>query len=145
MLPSERTKDIRDMTTIESKQVVLNTSAQEVYGFVSDLNNFEKLLPEGRISDFSSDGTSCKFKVNGMATIGLKIKEEHPPSRLLLESYEGPFPFTLDVHILDEDGSSRAHQVAQVDVNPMMKMMVEKPLRNLFDHIADQLKRELDS
>jgi hypothetical protein len=26
------------------------------------------------------------------------------------------------------------------EINPFIKMMVEKPLKNLFDHIADKMK-----
>jgi hypothetical protein len=127
------------MTRIESKSVMIKRSAEHVYAFASDLNNFEQLLPKDRITDFKSDVDSCSFKISGMATIGLKKKEEHPPNRLVLESTESPFSFTLDIHIENQGEEVKAYQIANVDLNPMMKMMVQKPLTNLFDHIADRL------
>ena len=35
-----------NMTKIESEKVTLNKPAKEVYDFLSDFNNFEKLMPE---------------------------------------------------------------------------------------------------
>lgn len=131
------------MTRIESKSVNIEKTADEVYTYVSDLNNFQELLPRERIADFKSDGETCSFKVAGMATIGLKKKEEHRPGRLILESTDSPFQFTLDIRIEQEGTAVKAYQIAEVDLNPMMKMMVEKPLTNLFDHIAERLLKVL--
>ncbi len=128
------------MTRIESKHVDIARPAQEVYSFLQDMNNFQQLLPQDRISDWKSDGTSCSFKVAGAATIGLQLDGGTPPDHLRLKSTDrSPFPFTLDVHLDGADGSTQAYQVFEADLNPFIKMMVESPLRNLFDHIADRM------
>ena len=129
------------MTTIESKKVEIAKPAQELYDFLRDMNNFQQLLPEGRISEWKSDGTSCSFKVQGAATIGLQLDGGTPPNLLKLKATErSPFPFTLDVHLDETNGTTTAGQVFNADLNPFIKMMVEKPLKNLFDHIADRMK-----
>ncbi|MBK7382962.1 MAG: SRPBCC family protein [Flavobacteriales bacterium] len=129
------------MTTIESKKVEIAKPAQELYDFLRDMNNFQQLLPEGRISEWKSDGTSCSFKVQGAATIGLQLDGGTPPNLLKLKATErSPFPFTLDVHLDETNGTTTAGQVFNADLNPFIKMMVEKPLTNLFDHIADRMK-----
>ncbi|MBL0126806.1 MAG: SRPBCC family protein [Flavobacteriales bacterium] len=129
------------MTTIESKKVEIAKPAQELYDFLQDMNNFQQLLPEGRISEWKSDGTSCSFKVQGAATIGLQLDGGTPPNLLRLKATErSPFPFTLDVHLDEANGTTTAGQVFNADLNPFIKMMVEKPLTNLFDHIADRMK-----
>ena len=128
------------MTRIESKHVDIARPAQEAYSFLQDMNNFQQLLPQDRISDWKSDGTSCSFKVAGAATIGLQLDGGTPPDHLRLKSTDrSPFPFTLDVHLDGADGSTQAYQVFEADLNPFIKMMVESPLRNLFDHIADRM------
>jgi len=133
-------------TTIESKKVTVEATNEELFAFALDLNNFEKLLPDGKISNFTSDGSSCKFEISGMATLGLQIVESEKPNRILLESVDSPFPFTLEIFIDQEDGNkSTAYQISKLEVNAMMKMMVQKPLKNLFDHIADKLVTEFES
>ena len=129
------------MTKLESKKVEITKPAQDLYAFLKDMNNFQQLLPEGRISEWKSDGTSCSFKVQGAATIGLMLDGGTPPTLLKLKATErSPFPFTLDVFLKEEGGITTAWQEFNADLNPFIKMMVEKPLQNLFDHIADRMK-----
>jgi hypothetical protein len=99
-------------------------------------------LPKDRISEFESDGESCSFKIQGLSKIGLRI-DEVKDQLIALKSTESPFAFTINVHLDDKNGGTEAYQLVELDLNPMMKMMVEKPLRNLFDHIADRLHSEL--
>ena len=128
------------MTRIESKHVEIARPAQDVHTFLQDMNNFQQLLPQDRISDWKNDGTSCSFKVAGAATIGLQLDGGTAPNHVRLKSTErSPFPFTLDVHLDGTNGSTQAYQVFEADLNPFIKMMVESPLRNLFDHIADRM------
>ena len=131
----------KTMTTIESKHVDINKGAQELYTFLTDMNNFEQLLPKDKISEWKSDGRSCSFKVQGAATIGLELDGGAAPDHVRYKATErSPFPFTLDVHLKEVNGTTEAWQVFNGELNPILKMMVEKPLKNLFDHIADRVK-----
>ncbi|MFN3874396.1 MAG: hypothetical protein ACK4L7_00600 [Flavobacteriales bacterium] len=128
------------MTHIQSKQVTIAKPAAELYAFLQDMNNFEQLLPPGRISEWQSDGRSCSFKVQGAATIGLELMPGDEPSLVRMKATErSPFPFTLDGHLKEENGSTTAWMEFNGEINPFIKMMVEKPLKNLFDHIADRM------
>jgi len=129
------------MTTIESKRVEIAKPAQDLYTFLQDMNNFQQLLPQYRISEWKSDGRSCSFKVQGAATIGLELAGGEAPDHVILKATErSPFPFTLDVFLKEDGGVTTAWQEFKGDINPFIKMMVEKPLKNLFDHIADRMK-----
>ena len=128
------------MTTIESKQVLIGKPAEEVYAFLQDMNHFQQLLPQDRISDWKADAGQCSFKVQGAATIGLKLDGGTAPNLVKMVATErSPFPFTLDVHLVPEGNGTKAWQVFNADLNPFIKMMVEKPLQNLFDHIAERM------
>jgi carbon monoxide dehydrogenase subunit G len=129
------------MTIIESKQVQIAKPATELYTFLQDMNNFQQLLPQDRISEWKSDGRSCSFKVQGAATIGLELVGGEAPVHVVMKATDSsPFPFTLDVFLKEEGGVTTAWQEFKGDINPFIKMMVEKPLKNLFDHIADKMK-----
>lgn len=125
---------------IESKRVEIERPASELYTFLQDMNNFKELLPQSKISEWKADVDECSFKVQGAATIGLKLVGGSAPTHVKMESTDrSPFPFDLDVHLAEVAGKTTAHQVFKADINPMLKMMVEKPLKNLFDHIADKM------
>lgn len=131
---------------IESKKVTVPAMPEQVFQYISDLNNFRSLLPEDRISEWESTADYCSFKVQGTATIDLKLEEKDEFSRLLLRSGEkSPFDFTLEVFLVEIDGKTQAHQLMNADINPFLKMMVEKPLANLFNFIADRLAEKFNS
>ena len=128
------------MTTIESKHVDVKAPVQEVFDFLSDMNNFKELLPQDRITNWESDTDYCSFKVQGTYKIRLDKAGAEAPNKLFLKSGEGsPFAFTLDVNLEEQSGATHAYQICKADLNPFIKMMVEKPLKNLFDYIADRL------
>lgn len=130
---------------IESKTVMVPASSEKVFKYVSDLNNFKNLLPADRISDWESREDYCSFKVQGTATIDLHLKSSEPFSLLLLESGDkSPFPIKLNIHLVDEGDQTKAFQIMDAEINPFLSMMVQKPLANLFDYIADKLVEEVN-
>ena len=108
------------------------------------MNNFKNLLPQDKISNWISDKQSCSFKIQGATTISFIIESSEEPKLIhLISGEESPFAFNLDVHLAEENGVTTGYQVFNADINMFMKMMVEKPLQNLFDFIVDRLEIEL--
>ena len=134
------------MTRIESKSVTLNQEASSVFNYITNMNNFEHLLPIDKISNWEAEEKSCSFKIQGSAHIGLDLASATPNNEIIIKSSpKTPFPFTLSISIKEDDGSTTVSQVCEADINPFLKMMVEKPLRNLFDYIADRLLKISDT
>ena len=135
------------MTKIESQKVNVAASAEEVFNYVNDANNFEGLLPPDRIENWRSDQDSFRFKIKNVTEIGFRKKQADPPGYLQLESDESaPFALTLNIYIKAiGDNQCEAQQIIEADINPFLKMMVEKPLTNLFDYIAKRLSEEFSN
>jgi len=130
------------MTKIESKKVSVNAPAEQVFTFLSDMNNIEKLLPAGKYSDWKSDATSCSFKVQNAYNIGLKFHSSVPNSEIKYDSGHGsPFPFTLKATLKENGAKTDSHLVCEAEINPFLEMLVKGPLKNLFDHMADRLTK----
>jgi carbon monoxide dehydrogenase subunit G len=130
---------------IESKKGVINCPSKEVYTYLMDMNNFKNLLPADKISNWVSDEKSCSFKIQGATTISFIIESSEEPNLIhLISGDESPFAFNLDIHLEEENGTTTGYQVFSADINMFMKMMVEKPLKNLFDFIVDRLEDELN-
>jgi carbon monoxide dehydrogenase subunit G len=129
------------MTRIESKVVDLDNSAKNIFNFLSDFNNYEKLMPS-QVTNWSATKDECNFTISGMATIGMKIVEKVPHSLVRMESHgKVPFNFTLTANVNETGAKScKAQLVMDADLNMMLKMMAEKPLRNFLDMLAEKLK-----
>ena len=131
------------MTHIESKSVKLAAEPAKVYAYLSDLRNFKELLPQDKISDWRGEEDNCSFKVQGGYKIGLQWDSGVEYSKIVLSSTSvSPFPFKLNISLEADGTGTNAQQICDADINPFLKMMVEKPLKNLFDYIADRLVKK---
>lgn len=128
-------------TKIESEKVEIANSAEKVFNYLSDFNNFEKLMPS-QVTNWTSASDECSFTINGMATIGMKIIDKTPSSKITISSHgKVPFEFKLFVLLTEKDPNNCSGQLTfESDMNPMIKMMVEKPLGNFFNMLAQKMK-----
>lgn len=128
------------MTVIESGQELINKAPSEIYNFLVDCNNHEKLMPE-QVEKWQSTDTTCQFTIKGTADLSLRIKETQENAAIILEPYEKiPFPFTLAWKIADEGGNSNVQAVLEADMNMFIKMVAAKPLENFLKHQLAELK-----
>lgn len=134
------------MTRIESKEVAIEALPQKCFDFLLDLNNYELLLPKDKISHWESDEKNCSFKIQNTYKLSLKYSESEPTTKILVTSGEGsPFKFDLYINLAElEDGGTAAQLICHADINPFLKMMVEKPLNNLFDYMADRMVKVIN-
>ena len=131
------------MTQIESKSVKVAAEPAKVYTYLSDLRNFKELLPQDKISDWQGEENNCSFKVQGGYKIGLQWESGVECSEIVLRSTAAsPFPFKLNISLEADGTGTNAQQICDADINPFLKMMVEKPLKNLFDYVADRLVKK---
>ena len=129
------------MALIESNKVSITSSAEKIFNFVSDLNNLEKLMPSDKTKDWESDTDWCKVTVKGMGELGMKVKSKEANSLIILESISSkPFPFELRINIEQIDNNANVQLILDAGINPFMMMMVEKPLKNFFNNLADRIQ-----
>ncbi len=132
------------MTRIESPEVTLSASAQDVARDFQHWDSFEELLSSGPVTGFASEGNRCTFKVTGGVSIHLErtsdgsVKE----GQVLTLSTVAPTPvkFTLDVIVVGRGEGCTCQVVCDADLNPFTKMMVEPALKGLFTQMAESLK-----
>lgn len=129
------------MTTIESEHKTINAGEETIYTFLTDMRNIKQLLPQDKISEWKADENSCSFKIQKAALIPLELEKSEAHNTIHYKSGEkAPFPFTLVVTIEQKDGQSEAHLTFNGEINAFLKMMVVKPLTNLFNYMANRLQ-----
>lgn len=128
------------MTKIDSDTVTIQKPAEEIFNFLGNFNNFQKLMPE-QVSNWQSTDEECSFTIAGMATLGMKIQEKKPNSLIrVMRHGKAPFDFFLNCNI-EEKGQDCAVQLSfDADLNPMLKMMAVKPLTNFLNLLVNKLK-----
>ena len=129
----------KTMTSIESQQVVVNKSVEQIYNFISNFNNFNQLMPSS-VQDLETTEDTCSFSLKGMPTIRMKISDKTPFTNVSMIADGGKIEFRLNCS-LEEDGQNcKAQLFFEAELNNMMKMMLEKPLTNFLNILVDRLK-----
>lgn len=125
---------------LESPKTTINKSAQEVFDFLSDVRNFEKLMPEN-ISKFEVlDEDKFLFALKGMPEIILKQKESIPPNKIVLGAAGGKIDFSLVGNIKDIDNDNSEVQLTfNGDFNPMMAMMIKGPITKFIETLSSNM------
>ena len=126
--------------TIESPKATVNKNKQEVFDFLKDVKNFEKLMPDS-ISKFEvlEEGKFI-FALKGMPEIVLKIKEEYPPTKIVLGAASDKLPFTLTADITElEAQKSEVQLTFDGQFNAMMAMMIKNPITSFIGTLSEKM------
>lgn len=134
------------MDKLPSEKLKIKAPAEKIYNFITDFNNFEKLMPE-QVADWQSTTESCSFRIEGLATIGMRMKTKTPHSYVLIEKEgDAPFDFQLECNFEKIDSTSCESQIIfYAKLNPMYSMLVSKPLSNFVNMLNTKLKELADS
>lgn len=125
---------------IETTHKEINAAPKEIYNFLMDTNNFEQLFPQDKISEWESTTETCSMKVQNMGVLGLKRVASTPNSLVYFDSFgKTPFKFTFNIFLEEKENKCLAKIVFEGNVNPFMKMMVEKPLTGFMNGLSDKL------
>lgn len=125
---------------LESPKVSVSKSPEDTFNFISDIKNFESLMPEN-ISKFEVLGEDkFLFALKGMPEIILKKKEELPPNKIVFGAAGGKLDFALTAIISEgESGKSDVKLEFNGDFNPMMAMMVKGPISKFIETLVTNL------
>lgn len=127
---------------LESPKVTVAKSAEYLYTALSDVKNFEKLMPEN-IAKFEVLGDDIfNFGLKGMPEIKLRLKEGVPYSKVNLAAASDKLPFTLVASIdAVSDASSEVKLDFEGDFNPMMAMMIKGPITKFIETLAENMHK----
>ncbi|MEX6626111.1 SRPBCC family protein [Tenacibaculum pacificus] len=126
---------------IEGNKVIVKKSTKEVFDFLIKLENFEQLMPENT-QKFEVDGDSFIFGLKGMPEIRLVMKEKTEYSNITLGAASSKLPFTLSSDISEiSENESEVILSFQGDFNPMMAMMVKKPLTKFIETLTENISK----
>ena len=131
------------MSQYESSVKNIPYPQERVYSKLEDLNNLEALkgkIPEDKVKDFSFDRDQATVEIPQLGKVTIRVVEREEPKCIKFEAVGSPIPFNLWIQIIP-DGSEAAKMrvVAKAELNFMLRGMIEKPLKEGLEKIADTL------
>lgn len=126
---------------IDGNTITVKKSPEDLFNFLTNLNNFEQLMPEAT-EKFEVDGESFVFGLKGMPEIRLVLKEKTEYTNVTLGAASSKLPFTLAANIQEASANESIVQLKfESSFNPMMAMMVKKPLTKFIETLTENLEK----
>ena len=131
------------MSQYESCVKCIPYPQERVYAKLEDLNNLEALkdkLPADKVKDLAYSRDEASVNVPPLGNVTVRIVEREEPKCIKLEAVGSPIPANLWVQIIpDGEEASKMRVVLKAEVNFMLKAMVDKPLKDGVEKIAEAL------
>ena len=129
---------------LKSPKISLSKSAHEVFDFLSDVKNFERLMPKN-ISKFERlEKDKFIFALTGMPEIILQKKSEVAPNRIVLGAAGGKLDFTLKANITSIESHKSEVQLSFTgDFNPMMAVMIKGPISKFIETLVINIPKSI--
>jgi carbon monoxide dehydrogenase subunit G len=129
------------MTEFEGPKVTVAKSAKEIHDFLSDFNNFKSIMPS-EVNHFESNTDSFTFGLGSMPKVSLKRAEPEHENQIALQAAGGPIDFRLLCDVFElENSKSEVQLKFKGEFNMMIRMMVEKPLKNLLEKLSEGISK----
>ena len=127
---------------LESPKVNIQKSADYLFSSLTDVKNFEKLMPDSIAKFEVLDENAFIFGLKGMPEIKLKMKDKTAPNKVVLGAASDKLPFTLTANInaLTAD-TSEVQLLFEGDFNPMMAMMIKGPISKFIETLAANMNK----
>lgn len=127
---------------LESPKTSVEKSAEYIFNALSDIKNFEKLMPEN-IAKFEVIDENCfEFGLKGMPEIKLVKKSSTPNSEIILGAASSKLPFTLTAKIdAISENVTEVQLFFEGEFNAMMAMMVKGPITKFIETLASNMEK----
>jgi hypothetical protein len=131
------------MSQYESSVKLIPYPQSRVYAKLEDLNNLEGLkdkLPQDKIKDLTYSRDEATVSVPPMGNVTIRVVEREEPKCIKLEATTSPIPLTIWVQMLPTaEEASKMKLTLRTELNPFIKGMVQKPLQEGIEKMAEML------
>lgn len=126
-------------TVIESSVITIHQEVHELVSHYAKPANFKELMPN-EVVKFEASENHFLFGLKGLPEVRLNV-EELSAEQVMLKSASDKLPFYLRVKFYSEGNETKAQIHFEGDFNPMLKMMVQRPLQNFINHLAQNMEK----
>jgi len=125
---------------LETPVITIQKTQEAVFTFLTDLKNFEQLMPSNT-EKFVVEKSSFLFGLSGMPEVRLVLEEQVPSNKIVLGAASSKLDFSLTIVLESMEVTTTKGQLFfDGKFNPMMAMMVKKPLTNFINALSENLK-----
>ena len=142
----------------DSEVKVIASSQESVYNHLANLKNLESLFdvnrfeelkkqypnaPDLKLDSFRATEDECSFSISPIGQVRVEIIEREPSKLIKLAGSKAlPFGINCWIQLLPlAERTCKIKITIHADLNPMIKMVIDKHIKSGVDQIAEALTR----
>ncbi len=131
------------MARFVADTLTFNADEKKFAGFFSDIGNLKMIMPD-EIENWKVEGGQCSFSVKNLGQLKMEKGFVNPKSEYeFISTAESKVDFTLVFRFRKETTETSSGQFEiQTDVNPLIEMMVKRPLMNFVNLLTQNLTKQ---
>ena len=134
-------KTLQMSTKFKSEEIIANLNYKDLFKKFTNLNNLKDYLPK-EVEEFESSTDNCSFKIEQLPKMSLQMTEKIAYSHIKFESNESQIPFDMYCYInKNDDNTTNVFLEVNMEVNFMMKMLVQKPINIFLEKFTEIIKK----
>ena len=138
------------MTTYQSDIKTISSNEEMVFNILSDLNNLQKIqhLPAlgDKVKNLQFDTDSFTIEVDMIGNIGFRVMKREPFKTIKFKSERAPVTMTVLIQLEQvKEKETRMKLILETELPPMIKLMVDKKLKEGINLVADGIAQALNA
>lgn len=127
---------------LSSPKVSVAKDAISLFSFLEEINNFKEILPQDYQNFEVISVSRFLFQLSGLPQIVLDKKSSTAHSSIVFGAASDKLSFTLHIVLNPlSDSVTECQFLFQGDFNPMMQMMIKKPIGNFLESLASNISK----
>ncbi len=129
---------MENLSSYESRIGKIKSGSEAIFGFVGDMRNFSRFLPEDTVQNWEAERDECSFEVPPVGKARIKIVRKDPCETVKFAGYGlNNTEFYLWVQLKEiSDDDTRVKLTIKADLSPALKMMASKPIKDFLDKLV---------
>ena len=133
------------MATFKSSERIVSAGRDLIYSRLNNPESFKGIADnvtddlKQQVGNIRIDGDVITLEAKPVGDVSFRIANGVENEKVHLETVSSPFPLSIDVCLADGDApeTTNAHVEVKIDLNPILKTMLSKPMQDAAEKVAD--------
>lgn len=127
---------------VESRIGTVLRNAEQIGEFLSDFNRLGAFVPPDKVQDWQVTADTCSFSVAPVGSIAFRVLERRSDTvKMAVDTVHAKEVYMWIQFKPTQPYETKIKLTIKADVNPMMKMFLNKPLQEFLNKLMDSLEK----
>lgn len=130
------------MTSYSSRKGEVPVGDDDLYAFLTDMRNFESVIPDGLVDEWQATEDQCTFRAEKAGRVSASLSEALPHSMITYSAetfLTGKIAVQVVIESLSRNRSS-FYITAGLNMNPLLRLLVGDAAGSYLEKLIDAIE-----